>query len=163
MLLTVREGTAEGSLLPGTVSFMAARTQNPPGVGNPAHWDGLTCDADPRSARHSPDRLEEATSEGFFARFLAQLAAPNAQLASTGDTVRLIDVTTGSVAAVTRSSGVWQARQTGPVRLWDAVETVWDAWDQAGRPGPECFRMRIGEGRQNIHHGTAPGLSFTLP
>jgi methyltransferase of ATP-grasp peptide maturase system len=163
MLLTVREGSAEGPLLPGTISFMAARTQNPPGVGNPAHWAGLTRDADPRSARHSPDRLEEATSEGFFARFLAQLAAPNAQLASTGDTVQLIDVTTGSAAAVTQRSGVWQVRQAGPVRLWDAVETVWDAWGRAGRPGPESFRMRIGEGRQTIHNETTPSLSFVLP
>ena len=163
VLLTVREGIAEGPLLPGTVSFMAARTQNPPGVGNPAHWAGLTRDADPRSARHSPERLEEATSEGFFARFLAQLAAPCAQLASSGDTVRLIDVTTGSVATVTRSAGGWQARQTGPVRLWDAVETVWDAWDRAGRPGPESFRMRVSGRRQDIHHDTVPGLSFTLP
>lgn len=163
VLLTVREDTADGSLLPGTISFMAARTQNPPGVGNPAHWAGLTRDVDPRSVRHSPDRLEEATGEGFFARFLAQLAAPNAQLASTGDTVWLIDVTTGSVAAVTRRSGVWWVRQAGPVCLWDAVETVWDAWDRTGRPGPEAFRMRIGEGRQEIYHETAPGLSFILP
>jgi hypothetical protein len=164
VLLTVHlDGTAEGPLLPGTVSFMAARTQNPPAIGNPAHWAALTRDASPRPARHSPDRLDKPTSEGFFARFLAQLAAPNAQLASTDDTVHLVDVATGSAASVTQHAGIWQARQAGPVQLWDAVETAWDAWDEAGRPGPEAFRMHISRQRQqNIHHETAERLWFTL-
>ncbi|MCW2919735.1 MAG: hypothetical protein JWN52_7803 [Actinomycetia bacterium] len=164
VLLTVqRDDTAEGPLLPGTVSFMAARTQNPPAFGNPAHWATLTRDADPRPARHNPDRLTEPTSESFFARFLAQLAAPNAQLGTVGDTVHLIDVTTGSAATLTPVDGVWQARQSGPAQIWDAIETALDAWDEAGKPGPGSFHMQISRQQQSIRHPTAQGLSFTLP
>jgi NACHT domain len=153
VLLTVHaDGTAEGPLLPGTISFMAARTQNRPEPGNPSHWAALTRSATPRPARHSPGRLEELTAEGFFGLFLAQLAAPNAQLASEGDTTHLIDVTTGSVATLTPSGpdGNGTVRQAGPLRLWDAIEAAWDAWDQADRPGPESFRMRISRGQQTI-------------
>lgn len=167
VLLTVTDShTAEGPLLPGTISFMAARTHNRPEPGNPAHWSSLTRDAPPRTARHSPRRLGETTDQGFFGRFLAQLAAPNAQLVteSTGDedVLHLIDVTTGSAATLTPSGEDWSVRQIGPLRLWDAVETAWNAWDHADRPRPETFRMRINRGQQNIAHPTARGLSFTL-
>lgn len=33
-----RDGTAEGHLLDGAVSFMSARTHATPAFGNPAHW-----------------------------------------------------------------------------------------------------------------------------
>lgn len=162
VLLTVgADGTAEGPLLPGTISFMAARADDPPAFGTPAHWDVLTREAAPRPARHEPGRLTEPTDESFFARFLAQLAVPTAQLTGTDDATHLIDVVTGSVAALVPEGGTWQVRQAGPVRLWDAVETALDAWERAGRPGPEHFRMRVGR-RQRIEHA-APGLSFTLP
>ncbi|TDD34254.1 hypothetical protein E1287_17375 [Actinomadura sp. KC06] len=107
--------------------------------------------------------MEAATGEGFFARFLAQLAAPGIQQATDGDTVHLIDVITGSAATLTRAADGGTVRQAGPLRLWDAIEAAWDAWDQADRPGPEAFRMRIADGRQTIGHPTEPGLSFTLP
>lgn len=167
VLLTVTcdssgERTAEGPLLPGTISFMAARTHNRPEPGNPAHWAALTRDAPPRPARHSPRRLEAATEEGFFGRFLAQLAAPGAQQTTDGQTIHLVDVATGSTASLTPVGETWRVRQAGPLQLWDAIETAWDAWDQADRPGPEIFRMRVDHERQTIAHSTAPGLSFTL-
>lgn len=164
VLLTVHDsGTADGVLLPGTISFMAARAHERPRPGNPAHWAALTRHAPARSARHSPARLYEPTAEGFFGRFLAQLAAGDAQQASVGDTTHLIDVTTGSTATLTPHDGRWRVRQTGPLPLWDRVEHAWDAWDAAGRPGPESFRIRIGHGRQTVHHPGVPELSFDLP
>lgn len=163
VLLTVTgDGTAEGPLLPGTISFMAARAHTPPALGNPDHWAALAGNAESLPARHHPRRFDEPTGEGFFTRFLAQLAAPGAQLACTGDHTLLIDVTTGSVAALTEHDSRWQVRQAGPVRLWESIETAWDAWERADRPGPESFRMRIDHGYQYIEHPTAPGLSFTL-
>lgn len=164
VLLTVQDdGTAEGPLLPGTISFMTARVQERPEPGNPAHWAALARDADARPARHGPERLEEATEEGFFGRFLAQLAVPNAQLVKAGDATCLIDVTAGSTAALTAEGGDWRVRQAGPLRLWDAVEAVWDAWDRVHRPGPESFRMRICGGSQRIQHDAVGDLTFTLP
>ncbi|WP_242903114.1 ATP-grasp peptide maturase system methyltransferase [Actinomadura terrae] len=169
VLLTTREdGTAEGPLLPGTISFMAARAQERPAPGNPTDWDALTRDTPGHPARYGPGRLDEASDEAFFARFLAQLAAPNAQQLTDpeGDTVHLINVTTGSAATLTpdgTSGGEdWCVRQAGPLRLWDAVEAAWDTWDRAGRPGPETFRMHIDNGRQTIAHPGVPGLTFTL-
>lgn len=164
VLLTVRgDGTADGPLLPGTISFMAARTQSPPALGNPAHWAALTRDAGRRAARHHPDRLDIATAEGAFGRFLAQLAVPNAQLTAVGDTAYVIDVLTGSAAAIAPSDGGPEVRQTGPVRLWDAIEETWDRWDDAGRPGPGSFRMYVEPGSQRVSHRTHAGLSFDLP
>ncbi|MFI0404581.1 ATP-grasp peptide maturase system methyltransferase [Actinomadura sp. 3N508] len=164
VLLTVRDdGTAEGPLLPGTISFMSARVQERPEPGNPTHWASLASNADARAVRHGPERLEAATEEGFFGRFLAQLAVPNAQLVTSGDTTCLIDVTTGSLAVLASNGGDWHVRQAGPLRLWDAVEDTFDLWDQADRPGPGSFRMSIDGRHQRIHHVTATGLSFTLP
>lgn len=168
VLLTVTDDhTAEGMVLPGTISFMAARRHERPEPGNPAHWASLTASAPARAARHNPARLDEATNEGFFGRFLAQLAAPNAQLTTEntngGDVLHLVDVTTGSAATLTPDDdGGHVVRQTGPRDLWDAVEAAWDAWDQADRPGPETFRMQIDRERQIIAHPNVPGLSFTL-
>lgn len=169
VLLTVTDAyTAEGPLLDGTVSFMAARTHERPEPGNPGHWASLTGDAPPRPVRHSPHRLDEATEKGFFGRFLAQLAAPDAQLVTqgTGDggVLSLVDVTTGAAATLTpdRVHG-HTVRQAGPARLWDAVEAAWDTWDLAGRPGPQEFRMRVHNGWQSITQGEANDLAFFLP
>lgn len=165
VFLTVTgDESAEGPLLPGTVSFMAARAQDRPAPGNPADWDALTRHVPPHPARHSPRRLEDATDEAFFGRFLAQLAAPGAQLLAGGeDVMHLVDVTEGSAATLTNHDRTWHVRQAGPTRIWDAIETAWDAWDEVDRPGPEEFHMRISHGRQMIGHSTAAGLTFALP
>jgi methyltransferase of ATP-grasp peptide maturase system len=163
VLLTVEDcGTARGSLLPGTISFMAARGQLPPTAGNPGHWDAMASDLPERTTRHDPACVDGATVESFTGKFLAQLAAPTARLEIWTDTVRLIDVTDGSFALLTRRDGAWYVRQAGPVCLWDKVEDALDAWDQASRPGPEEFEMVI-DGQQHIRHPGTPGLSFTLP
>jgi methyltransferase of ATP-grasp peptide maturase system len=164
VLLTVTsEDTAEGVLLPGTISFMPARTQAAPALGNPAHWASLARDAAPTPARHDPALLEQPGDEAFFARFLAQLAAPDTQLVSVDDNTVLVDVVTGSTAVITaRASGQFTVRQSGPRQLWSAIETAWDAWDHAGRPGPETFRVHVNNAQQTITHPGATGLSFAL-
>ncbi|WP_231332012.1 ATP-grasp peptide maturase system methyltransferase [Actinomadura graeca] len=164
VLLTVTDpGTAHGPLLPGTISFMAARLQERPAPGNPADWDALTRNLPAEPTRHDPARLEQGTDEAFFGRFLAQLTTPHAQLLTADeDTLHLIDVTDGSAATLTRHHDTWHVHQTGPTRLWDAIQTTWDTWDQAGRPGPQHFHLTITHGRQNIAHTTTPDLSFPL-
>ncbi|MCC3773306.1 ATP-grasp peptide maturase system methyltransferase [Streptomyces sp. UNOB3_S3] len=163
VLLTVHDdGTAEGPLLPGTVSFMAARTHAAPAFGNPAHWAAGLPETG-RTARHAPERITAASEETFHVRFLAQCAVPDAQMTTVGEVVHLVDVTTGSAAALTPRDGRWEVREGGPVRLWERIEAVLDAYDEAGRPGPETFTLHVGGGRQQLQHPQLPGLPLPRP
>jgi methyltransferase of ATP-grasp peptide maturase system len=160
VLLTVAaDGTAEGALLPGTVSFMAARSHAAPAFGNPAHWAAGLPDK-PRTARHGPDRLMAATEEAFHLRFLTQCAVPDAQLVTVGEIVHLIDVVSGSAATLTPRNGVWDVREGGPVRLWERVENALDAFESAGRPEPETFLLHVSDGGQVLWHPNMPGMSL---
>ncbi|MFI9718223.1 ATP-grasp peptide maturase system methyltransferase [Streptomyces sp. NPDC052396] len=160
VLLTVAEdGTAEGSLLPGTVSFMSARTHAAPAFGNPFHW-ATDLSGKPRAARHSPERITAATEEAFHVRFLAQSAVPDAQMTTVGEVVHLVDVVTGSAATLTTDGDGWAVREGGPVRLWERIEHVLDAYDAAGRPRPETFTLRVDNGGQHLRHPQLPVLSL---
>jgi methyltransferase of ATP-grasp peptide maturase system len=158
VLLTVDGGgAAEGALLPGTVSFMAARTHAAPAFGNPAHWAAGLPDK-PRAARHGPERLVAATEEAFHLRFLAQCAAPDTQMVTLDEVVYLVDVMSGSAATLTPLDGEWHVREGGPMRLWERVESVLDAFDAAGRPGPETFTLRVCDEGQRLWHSNLPDL-----
>ncbi|MFF3489387.1 ATP-grasp peptide maturase system methyltransferase [Streptomyces sp. NPDC002701] len=163
VLLTVaQDGTAEGRLLGGTVSFMSARTHAAPAFGNPAHWAaGLP--GKPRAALHSPQRITAATEEAFHLRFLAQAAVPDAQMTTVGEVVHLVDVVTGSAATLTPEGGGWAVREGGPVKLWERIERVLDAYDTAGRPGPETFTLHVYGGGQHLRHPQMPGLPLPRP
>lgn len=163
VLLSVNgDGTAEGQLLAGTVSFMSARTHAAPAFGNPAHWAaGLPATA--RAARHHPERITAATEEAFHLRFLAQCAVPDAQLTTVGDVVHLVDVVTGSAATLTPREGRWEVREGGPVKLWERIEAVLSAYDEAGRPGPQTFTLHVSDGGQHLRHPQLPGLPLPMP
>lgn len=157
VLLTVHaDGTAEGPLLPGTVSFMAARSQTPPALGNPVHWAPLA-DSQPRPIRHHPDRITAGNDEAFFARFLVQGAVPDAQLTWTDQATYLIDLHSGSIAEIRQD----EVCEGGPLRLWDRAERALDAWDDAGRPGPEAFRLCVDASGQHLRHPGMPDYSVT--
>ncbi|MFF1419230.1 ATP-grasp peptide maturase system methyltransferase [Streptomyces sp. NPDC058280] len=163
VLLTVDgNGNAEGHLLGGTVSFMSARTHAAPVFGNPAHWAAGLPDK-PRTARHSPKRITDATEEAFHLRFLAQSAAPDAQMTTVGEVVHLVDVVTGSAATLTPNNGGWRVREGGPVRLWERIERVLDAYDEADRPGPQTFTLHVDDGGQHLRHPQMPGLPLPRP
>ncbi|MFH9420365.1 ATP-grasp peptide maturase system methyltransferase [Streptomyces sp. NPDC017529] len=158
VLLTVAEdGTAEGPLLNGTVSFMSARTHAAPAFGNPAHW-AADMPGDTREVRHAPERITATTTEAFHLRFLAQSAAPSAQLTTFGDRTYLIDTVTGSVAILTRHDSGWRAQEKGPVRLWECIEAVIDVYDQAGKPPPATFRLHVDSSGQRLTHARLPDL-----
>ncbi|MFJ3193913.1 ATP-grasp peptide maturase system methyltransferase [Streptomyces griseoviridis] len=163
VLLTVAaDGTAEGPLLPGTVSFMSARTHAPPPFGNPAHWAAGLPKAG-RAALHGPERITSATEEAFHLRFLAQCAVPDAQLTTVGQITHLIDAVTGSAATLTPADGRWEVREGGPVPLWERIEQMLSAYDEAGRPGPETFTLTVtGEG-QHLRHPRLPALPLPRP
>ncbi|MFF3159248.1 ATP-grasp peptide maturase system methyltransferase [Streptomyces sp. NPDC057910] len=163
VLLTVAEdGTAEGRLLGSTVSFMSARTHAAPVFGNPAHWAAGLPDK-PRATPHSPERITAATEEAFHLRFLAQSAVPDAQMTTMGEVVHLVDVVTGSAATLTPADGGWAVREGGPVKLWERIERILDAYDAAGRPGPETFTLHVYGGGQHLRHPQLPGLPLPRP
>ncbi|MEU4652490.1 ATP-grasp peptide maturase system methyltransferase [Streptomyces sp. NPDC023723] len=163
VLLTVgADGTAEGQLLDGTVSFMSARTHAAPAFGNPAHWAAGLPETG-RLARHSPERITAATEEAFHLRFLAQCAVPDAQLTTVGEVAHLVDVVTGSAATLTPHEDRWEVREGGPVKLWERVEAVLSAYDEADRPGPETFTLHVYDGGQHLRHPHLPGLPLPRP
>lgn len=163
VLLTVSgDGTAEGNLLDGTVSFMSARTHAAPVFGNPAHWAAGLPEKG-RVARHSPERITTATEEAFHLRFLAQCAVPDAQMTTVGEVVHLVDVVTGSAATLTPADDRWEVREGGPVKLWDRIERIMTAYDEAGSPGPKTFTLHVHHGGQHLRHPQLPVLPLPRP
>ncbi|MFF7183773.1 ATP-grasp peptide maturase system methyltransferase [Streptomyces sp. NPDC008222] len=159
-LLTVAEdGSAEGQLLPGTVSFMSARAHVAPSFGNPDHWiAGLP--EKPRTARHAPKRITAESEEAFHLRFLAQCAVPGVQLHTAGEAVQLVDVVSGSAASLTPVGDSWEVREGGPVKLWGRVESILDCFDAADRPGPEEFTVSVRGAEQYVRHPHMPSLAL---
>ncbi|MEU9597639.1 ATP-grasp peptide maturase system methyltransferase [Streptomyces sp. NPDC048109] len=159
VLLTVAgDGSAEGPLLPGTISFMPARTHAAPAYGNPADWTAGLHEERSRSARHAPERITAATGEASHLRFLAQSAVPDAQMVTIGGVLHLIDVVSGAVATLTPEDGDWSVREGGPVKLWSRIEDYVDAFDAAGRPGPETYTLRVDGDGQRLLHAQVPQL-----
>ncbi|MFC9050264.1 ATP-grasp peptide maturase system methyltransferase [Streptomyces anthocyanicus] len=163
LLTAAGDGTAEGPLLPGTISFMPARAHAAPAYGNPSDWAAGLHEEPPRSARHAPERLTAATEEAFHLRFLAQGAVPDAQLVTVDGAPHLIDVVSGSVATLTPDSGAWSVREGGPLKLWSRIEGLIDAFDAAGRPGPETFTLRVDDDGQRLLHARLPQLRLPQP
>jgi len=144
--LTVHDdGTASGPLLGGQVSFMLARPHMPPPLGLlPDLSEGKE-----REAVIGADALTDWTT-----RFVVQLAAPRAQrltMERDGHTEDvLIDVESGSWAALYEHGGRWVVRQDGPDALWDAVEEQLGRWHAAGTPALEEFTVSVTPDGQTI-------------
>lgn len=144
--LTVHDdGTASGPLLGGGVSFMLARPHVAPPLGLLPDLSG----GKEREAVIGADALGDWTS-----RFVAQSAVPGAQRLTLHQDGRaedvLVDVETGSWAAVHAEGGRWLVRQDGPDALWDAVEEQFSRWHAAGSPALEEFTVTVTPDGQTI-------------
>jgi methyltransferase of ATP-grasp peptide maturase system len=139
-------GAAEGSFLPGYVSFMPARAH----VSQPAIIPVLGGDVPSRSTEFGPDVI---TSYGP-AQMVAQLAAPNAQylqlIADAGNPEHLVVQDDDSYAVFTGEPGDWAVRQGGPERLWDRVEDALAKWRASGEPNLDTFRITVTPDRQLV-------------
>jgi methyltransferase of ATP-grasp peptide maturase system len=161
--LTVHDdGVATGAFLPGAVSFMHARAHHTAPPSGDLAARAAYPDTE-RPTRIAPDVLDE-----WMPAFLAQLAAPGAQLvrAVHGDGrswVYLFDIGREAFAAFDqRADGTCAVRQGGPVALWDDVEDAITTWRAAGSPGIEAFGIRVTRAEQAVWLDTPEGRARWL-
>jgi hypothetical protein len=108
--------------------------------------------------------VNPALLEDWTGQFLAQLAAPSAELMTTGTGVILVDVATGSQAWTETAGDGWTVHQHGPLRLWDQVEDALTIWQDAGSPPHSDLGLTVDlDGTQRVWLGTPDGRSWNLP
>lgn len=113
---------------------------------------------DSRTSRVDPALLQDWTG-----LFVAQLAAPSAELMYSGDSTILLDVATGSQAWTEPAGDGWTVHQHGPLRLWDQVEDALTIWRSAGSPGQCSFGMTVTDDTQTVWLSDPDGPSWRLP
>jgi methyltransferase of ATP-grasp peptide maturase system len=153
-LTLAEDGSASGRFTGDQVSYMLARPhERPP---HPAYFQH---DGTVRECHIDPNELESWTG-----RFLAQLAAPSAELMTTGDGVILWDVATGSQAWTEPVGDTWTVHQHGRLRLWDQVEDAVTTWQKAGAPDQSAFGMTVAaDHTQHVWINDPDGPSWPLP
>ncbi|MEV7287747.1 ATP-grasp peptide maturase system methyltransferase [Streptomyces sp. NPDC093252] len=140
------DGTADGPVLGGHVSFMLARPQLPPPLGIlPGLDEGAAV----------PAGIGADVLDDWTARFVAQFAAPRAQrltLDRDGRTEHIvIDVDARAWAVLFQDEDDrWLVRQAGTVRLWDAITGHLAGWQADGSPSADRMRLHVGPGGQHL-------------
>ncbi|MBP0458545.1 ATP-grasp peptide maturase system methyltransferase [Streptomyces montanisoli] len=153
-LTLAEDGSASGRFTRDQVSYMLARPHE-----RPPHPAFFQHEGTARECLVPPQELE-----GWTGRFLAQLAAPSAELMTTEDGLVLWDVATGSQAWTERVSGTWAVHQHGPLRLWDQVEDAITTWKAVGQPDQSAFGLSVTtDHAQYVWIGDPSGPSWPLP
>ncbi|MFR9722447.1 ATP-grasp peptide maturase system methyltransferase [Streptomyces sp. MS19] len=147
------EGTGHGRFTEDTVTYMLARPHERPPTPVFFRLEG-----DRRRTRVDPGLLEN-----WAGRFVAQLAAPSAQLMTTGSGVVLRDVATGSQAWTEPDGDGWAVQQHGPLPLWDQVERALLLWQDVGAPALTEFGMTATPFEQMVWIGSPEGPRWRLP
>ncbi|MEV5507836.1 ATP-grasp peptide maturase system methyltransferase [Streptomyces orinoci] len=166
-LVVGEDGTAEGRFLPGTVSFMIARSHAAPALSGVSQILGQ--DADERPARYGPAVLSDWTPQ-----FVTQLAVPGAQyvgMSLEGGPMldHLVDAPGESFATLVPATDCghptdrFTVRQGGRLRLWDMAEDALDTWKAVGAPPQTEFGLHITSDQQRVWLGSPDGPSWRLP
>ncbi|TDD50069.1 hypothetical protein E1263_31370 [Kribbella antibiotica] len=162
------DGTAEGVFLGGTDSFMPARPHAAPVLGDDIYGWIDEAETSERGTDVGPEILDPW--EGWATLFIAQLAAPDAQVFTFGTDGgpmlhHVVDAGRHAVAipdAPPESSAV--VRQAGAIDLWDPIEAAIGEWRVAGSPSLDQFRISVTPEAQTVWHGDPAGpLSWKLP
>jgi methyltransferase of ATP-grasp peptide maturase system len=148
------DGTASGRFAGDQIGHMLARPhERPP---RPTYYQ--------RPGEVRPTRFNPGLLDDWTGRWVAQLAAPSAELMRLGDGVILVDVATGSQSWTETDGAGWQVHQHSPLRLWDAVEDALATWQGAGAPPQSEFGMTVdGDGTQRVWIGETTGPGWNLP
>ncbi len=146
-------GTAHGRFTHDTISYLLARPHERPPSPVFFRQDGDT----------RPTRLDPSLVEQWAGGFVAQLAAPSAELMTTSTGIVLRDVATGSQAWTEPARRGWSVHQHGPLRLWDQIETALQHWIDAGAPDLTGFGMSATPFEQRVWIGSPSGPSWPLP
>ncbi len=153
-LTLAEDGSATGRFTSDEVSYMLARAHSEPRRPPFFRYDGTA-----REIRIDPAELETWTG-----RFVAQLAAPSAELMTTADATILLDVATGSQAWTEPAGNSPIVHQHGPLRLWDQVEDAIVTWHQADRRDQTAFGLTVTpEHEQRVWIDDPQGPSWPLP
>jgi hypothetical protein len=148
-------GNGSGYFSRESVAFMPARPHMPP------PRPSALCI---RRGAETESRIDPRQLHDQVGRFVAQLAAPSAELLGSGEEVLLLDVATGSQASTApMPNGGWNVRQHGPLRLWDAVEDSILTWQAAGSPHQSAFGLTVTREGQRVWLGDPDGPSWRLP
>ncbi|MET8627431.1 ATP-grasp peptide maturase system methyltransferase [Kitasatospora sp. NPDC004669] len=147
------DGTASGRFTGEQTAFMLARPHQPPPRPTFTMHAGVA-----RQTGLDPSRLWSWTG-----RFLAQLAAPSAELLGAGAQAILLDTATGSQAWTEPARAGWTVHQRGPLPLWDAVERTFERWEKAGAPEQDQFGLTVNGDEQRVWIGAPGGPSWLLP
>jgi methyltransferase of ATP-grasp peptide maturase system len=153
------DGTADGRIV-GNVAFMFLRDQR-----IYASIDDEECDE--TTARTSHTSVAPYSVAGDYDASLAiGMTVPGCSVITVPDptaeltgTLWFIDPTTDSWANLhyQPNTRTYPIHQSGPRNLWDEIETAYHWWRDAGRPGPQQWRITITpEGQQVTLHASSP-------
>jgi len=152
-LVLDEDGAAHGRFAGDHVSYMLARPHERPHRPTFYPHPGTV-----RTTGVNPDLLDDWTG-----RFIAQLAAPSAELVRTAGGIALLDVATGSQAWTEPYGNSWNVHQDGPLQLWDQVESALYLWQKEGAPDQTALGMTVTEWDQTVWLGDPTGPSWQLP